>query len=113
MNIQEYNAQIIREYLAYKSGVPKNTYKGISADCKAIEKYLSDNNATITSLSGTASSEKFISFLAEKHPPATVKRRICTLRSIIYWCQEQGYIPVDHEVDMILSITLNTILKKK
>lgn len=108
MNIQEYNAQIIREYLAYKSEVPKNTYKGISADCKAIEKYLSDKNATITSLSGTASSEQFVSFLAEKHTAATVKRRLCTLRSIIYWCQEQGYIPVDHEVDIYDGLEIPT-----
>lgn len=91
MNIKEYNAQIIHEYLAYKSEAPKNTYRSISADCKAIEKYLSDNNATITSLSETASSEQFISFLATKHTTATIKRRLCTLRSIIYWCQEQGY----------------------
>ena len=93
MDVQEYNDQIICEYLAYKKGVPKNTYKGISADCKAIAKYLSDNNAMITSLSGTASSEQFVSYLTEKYTPATVKRRLCTLRSIIYWCQEQGIYP--------------------
>lgn len=100
MNIQEYNAQIIREYLAYKSEVPKNTYKGISADCKAIAKYLSDNNAMITFLSGTASSEQFVSFLTEKHHPATVKRRLCTLRSMISWCQEQGYIHLEHDINI-------------
>ncbi len=98
MNIQEYNSQIIREYLIYKNGVPKNTYKSISADCKAIEKYLFDNNAMITSLSGTASSKQFINFLAEKHTPATVKRRLCTLRSMISWCQEQGYMSPEHDI---------------
>ena len=100
MNIQEYNAQIIREYLAYKKGVPPNTYRSISADCKAIETYLSDNNAMITSLSGTAFSEQFINSLAEKHTPATVKRRLCTLRSMMAWCQEQGYIPPEHDINI-------------
>lgn len=88
MNNQEYNAHIIREYLDYKKDVPKNTYKCISADCKAIAKYLSDNDIVITSLTEAASSEQFIGFLTEKYTPATVKRRLCTLRSIIYWCQE-------------------------
>lgn len=100
MNIQEYNAQIIHEYLAYKSEVPKNTYRGILADCRAIEKYLYDNNAMITSLFGTSSSEQFISFLSEKYNPATVKRRLCTLRSIIHWCQEQTYIPPDNDINI-------------
>ena len=98
MNIKKYNARIIREYLAYKSEVPKNTYRGILSDCKVIEKYLSDNNATITSLSETVYSEKYISFLAEKHTPATVKRKICTLRSMISWCQEQGYMSPEHDI---------------
>lgn len=48
MDVQEYNAQIISEYLNYKKDVPKNTYKGILADCKAIAKYLSDNEVAIT-----------------------------------------------------------------
>ena len=95
MDVQEYNAQLIREYLDCKKDVPENTYKSISADCKAIAKYLSDNNAMLISLSGTASSEQFVNFLTEKHTSATVKRRLCTLRSIIYWCQEQGYIPIE------------------
>ncbi len=100
MDIQEYNDHIIREYLAYKKDVPENTYKGISADCKAIAKYLSDNDAMITSLTEAASSEHFISFLTEKYTPATVKCRLCTLRSIIYWCQEQGYIPAEQEINI-------------
>ncbi len=100
MNIQEYNAQIIREYLAYKSDVPKNTYKSISADCKALDKYLSDNNVMITSLHGAAVSEQLVNFLTEKYTPATVKRRLCTLRSMMSWCQEQGYIPVEHEINI-------------
>lgn len=57
MDVQEYNDQIIREYLNYKKDVPKNTYKGISADCKAIAKYLSDNDVAITSLTEAAPSE--------------------------------------------------------
>ncbi len=100
MDIQEYNAQIIREYLDYKKEVPKNTYKGISTDCRAIAKYLSDNDAVITSLTEPASSEQFVSFLTKKYTPATVKRRLCTLRSIIYWCQEQGYIPIEQEINI-------------
>lgn len=100
MNVQEYNDHIIREYLAYKKDVPENTYKGISADCKAITKYLSDNDAMIISLTEAASSEQFISFLTEKYTPATVKRRLCTLRSIIYWCQEQRYIPAEQEINI-------------
>ncbi len=100
MDIQEYNAQIIREYLDYKKEVPKNTYKGISTDCRAIAKYLSDNDAVITFLTKPASSEQFVSFLTEKYTPATVKRRLCTLHSIIYWCQEQGYIPIEQEINI-------------
>lgn len=100
MDVQEYNDQIICEYLDYKKGVPKNTYKGISADCKAIAKYLSDNDAMITSLTEAAPSEQFISFLTEKYTPATVKRRLCTLRSIIYWCQEKGYISAEQEINI-------------
>lgn len=100
MDVQEYNAQIIGEYLAFKKDVPKNTYKGISADCKAIAKYLSDNDSAITSLIEMAPSEQFVSFLIEKYTPATVKRRLCTLRSIIYWCQEKGYIPAEYEVNI-------------
>ncbi len=100
MNVQEYNQKIIQEYLAYKKDVPENTYKGISADCKAIAKYLSDNDAVITSLTEAASSEQFISFLTEKYTPATIKRRLCTLRSIIYWCQEHGYIPAEQEINI-------------
>ena len=63
MDIQEYNEQIIQEYLDYKKEVPKNTYKGISADCKAIAKYLSDSNAIITSLTEVAPSKKLSAFL--------------------------------------------------
>lgn len=100
MNIKEYNAQIICEYLAYKSEVPKNTYKSISADCKALDKYLSDNNIMITSLHGAAVSEQLVNFLTEKYTPATVKRRLCTLRSIFDWCKKQGYIPVEHKINI-------------
>ncbi|MCM1008813.1 MAG: hypothetical protein NC485_13005 [Ruminococcus flavefaciens] len=87
MDNQEYNARIIDEYLDYKKGVPQNTYKGIVADCKSITKYLSDNDVPITFLIETDFSERFIRFLTEKYTPATVKRRLCTLRSIIYWCK--------------------------
>lgn len=100
MDVQEYNDQLIREYLDYKKDVPENTYKGISADCKAITKYLSDNDVAIISLTEAAPSEQFVSFLTEKYTPATVKRRLCTLRSIIYWCQEKGYIPIENEVNI-------------
>ena len=100
MEVQEYNAQIIREYLDYKKDVPENTYRGISADCKAIAKYLFDNDLSITSLTEAASSEQFVSFLTEKYTPATVKRRLCTLRLIIYWCQEKGYIPAEYEINI-------------
>lgn len=100
MDVQEYNDQIIREYLDYKKDVPENTYKGISADCKAIAKYLSDNDLWITSLTEAAPSEQFISYLIEKYTSATVKRRLCTLRSIIYWCQEKGYISIENEVNI-------------
>lgn len=100
MNVQEYNDQIICEYLDYKKDVPENTYKGISADCKVIAKYLSDNDLVITSLTEAAPSEQFVSYLTEKYTPATVKRKLCTLRSIIYWCQEKGYIPIENEVNI-------------
>ena len=100
MDVQEYNAQIISEYLAYKKDVPKNTYKGISADCKAIAKYLSNNDLSITSLTEAAPSEQFVNFLTEKYIPATVKPRLCTLRSIIYWCQEKGYISAELEINI-------------
>lgn len=107
MNNQEYNAQIISEYLDYKKGVPENTYKGILADCKAIAKYLSDNDIAITSMTEAAHSEQFIGFLTEKYTPATVKRRLCTLRSIIYWCQEQGYIPIEQEINIFDHLDLH------
>ena len=100
MDVQEYNAQIIGEYLAFKKDVPENTYKGISADCKAIAKYLSDNDVAITSLTEAAPSKQLVSFLTEKYTPATVKRKLCTLRSVIYWCQEKGYIPAENEVNI-------------
>lgn len=100
MNIQEYNTQIINEYLIYKKNVPKRTYKSISADCKAIGKYLFESNAMITSLSGANQSEQFLIYLTEKYTPATVKRRLCTLRSMLYWCQEQGYIPHEQDVNI-------------
>ena len=106
MNIQEYNAQIIREYLINKKVVPKNTYRSISADCKVIEKYLSDNNAMITSLPGTTFAEQFVSSLTENSTPATIKRRLCTLRSIIHWCQEQGYILRDHDIDIFVNLEI-------
>lgn len=108
MDNQEYNARIIDEYLAYKKDVPKNTYKGIVADYKSITKYLSDNDAPIASLIETESSERFIGFLTEKYTPATVKHRLCTLRSIIYWCQEQGYIPIEREINIYDDLDLHT-----
>lgn len=99
MDIQEYNSQIISEFLTEKKdAVPHNTYRSIQADCNAIHSYLLDKNILFSLLSSEPENEQYISFLTERYASTTVKRRLCTLRSIICWGKDKGYISQDSSV---------------
>lgn len=101
MNIKEYNAQIIKEFLEHKTNVPHNTFRSIKSDCKSIQNYAAENNLMITMLSEESLANQYISFLSsENRTTATIKRMICTLRSIIYWCKAKGYIHKNQRVDI-------------
>lgn len=103
---KDYNTNILYNYTVSRSNAPTNTYKGIVADCKDIAKYLDNNDINITYLLKPSYSEEFIQYLTNRYATATVKRRLCTLRSILYWCQDNGYI--SDKADIEVYDTLST-----
>lgn len=96
---------IIQTFLNEQEGKnPNNTYKALKADCKVLDQYLSDNQKQLFSLIGNQEACEYISFLSSKCAPRTVKRRICTLRKLLEWCKEKGYLPAEIKIDITENI---------
>lgn len=93
--------EIIQTFLNDQEGKnPYNTYKAVKADCKILDQYLSENQKQLFSLIGNQGACEYISFLSSKYAPRTVKRKICTLRKLLEWCKEKGYLPTEIKIDI-------------
>lgn len=93
--------EIIQTFLnEQKENNPDNTYKALKADCKILDQYLSENQKQLFCLIGNQEAYEYISFLSSKCAPRTVKRKICTLRKLLEWCKEKGYLPAEIKIDI-------------
>ena len=93
--------EIIQTFLNDQKGKnPNNTYKALIADCKILDQYLSENQKQLFSLIGSQEACEYISFLSSKCAPRTVKRKICTLRKLLEWCKEKGYLPTEIKIEI-------------
>ena len=93
--------EIIQTFLNDQKGKnPYNTYKALKADCKILDQYLSDNQKQLFSLIGSQEACEYINFLSSKCAPRTVKRKICTLRKLLEWCKEKGYLPAEIKIEI-------------
>ena len=93
--------EIIQTFLnEQKEKNPDNTYKALKADCKILDQYLSEKQKQIFSLIGNQEACEYISFLSSKCAPRTVKRKVCTLRKLLEWCKEKGYLPTEIKIDI-------------
>lgn len=79
---------------------PNNTYKALKADCKILNQYLSENQKQLFRLIGNQEACEYISFLSSKCAPRTVKRKVCTLRKLLEWCKEKGYLSTEIKIDI-------------
>lgn len=79
---------------------PDNTYKAFKADCKILNQYLSEKHKNLFNLIGDQEACEYISFLSSKCAPRTVKRKVCTLRKLLEWCKEKGYLPAETKIDI-------------
>lgn len=92
---------IIQSFLKeQKEKNPDNTYKALKADCKILDQYLSENQKQLFSLIGSQEACEYISFLSSKCAPRTVKRKVCTLRKLLEWCKNKGYLPAEIKIDI-------------
>ena len=93
--------EIIQSFLKeQEESNPDNTYKALKADCKILNQYLSENQKQLFCLIGNQEACKYISFLSSKCAPRTVKRKVCTLRKLLEWCKEKGYLPAEIKIDI-------------
>lgn len=67
---------------------------------KILNQYLSEKHKNLFSLIGDQEACEYISFLSSKCAPRTVKRKICTLRKLLEWCKEKGYLPTETKIDI-------------
>lgn len=97
--------EIIQSFLKeQEESNPDNTYKALKADCKILNQYLSENQKQLFCLIGNQEACKYISFLSSKCAPRTVKRKVCTLRKLLEWCKEKGYLPAEIKIEISESI---------
>lgn len=93
--------EIIQSFLKeQETNIPTNTYKALKADCKILDQYLSENQKQLFCLIGNQEACEYISFLSSKCAPRTVKRKVCTLRKLLEWCKEKGYLPAEIKIDI-------------
>lgn len=99
--------EIIQSFLKEQEiNVPANTYKALKADCKILYRYLSENKRQLFTMIGNQEAEAYISYLSCSCAPRTVKRKVCTLRKLLEWCKEKGYLPNDIKIDISDNITM-------
>lgn len=79
---------------------PDNTYKAFKADCKILNQYLSEKHKHLFGLIGGQEACEYISFLSSKCAPRTVKRKVCTLRKLLEWCKNKGYLPAEIKIEI-------------
>ena len=100
MNIQTYNQQIINGFLEKNSERKANSYKALKSDCNSLMSFLSDSNVLISIMADQSNTDKYILYLKSlKTADRTVKRRICTLRSLLKYCADQGLI-TDQKIEL-------------
>ena len=93
--------EIIQIFLNEQKGKkPNNTYKALKADCKLLDQYLSENQKQLFCLIGSQEACEYISFLSSKCAPRTVKRKVRTLRKLLEWCKEKGYLPTEIKIEI-------------
>lgn len=93
--------EIIKSFLQEQEvNVPTNTYRALKADCKVLYGYLSENKKQLFTMIGCQESEAYINYLSSNCAPRTVKRKICTLRKLLDWCKEKGYLPAEIKIDI-------------
>lgn len=99
--------EIIQSFLKeQEESNPSNTYKALKADCKLLAQYLTENQKQLFCLIGGQEACQYISFLSSRCAPRTVKRKVCTLRKLLEWCKEKGYLPAEIKIDISENIEL-------
>ncbi len=84
--------KLIQSFLNECSELPYNSYKSVLADCKNINEYLNMKQTSFTIFSDNTAVQKYADYLLENSSPNTARRRICTLRKLIHWCEDNGFI---------------------
>ena len=95
--------KLIQSFLDECSELPYNSYKSVFADCKSINEYLNMNQTQLAVFSDNTAVQKYADYLLENSSPSTTRRRICTLRKLIRWCEDNGFINV---CDTNLSVSI-------
>ena len=92
-----YNEQIIESYLQTQSHRKPNSLRSISYDCKVLMEYLNEKNISIFKMSNRDEFTHYADWLETFSSGRTIQRRLCTLRSVIKHCENQGLI-AEHNV---------------
>lgn len=98
------NEEIIQTFLDECLEFPHNSYKSISADCKSLNEYLKLNEKKLAELYDNSEVQKYADYLLENLSPNTARRRICTLRKLLRWCEDNGFINCCDTTNLSVSI---------
>lgn len=93
--------EIIQQFLDEQPTKPYNTYRSLQGDCKLLNDYLELKNKQLLKLVNKSEVERYVNFLSQNYSSKTIKRRICTLRKLLYWCQDRGLIPEKKEISIV------------
>ena len=87
-----YNHHIIEGFLASQSNRNSNSLRSIKCDCAVLGQYLSEQHLSVFKLADSDEFSKYASWLETSFSSRTIQRRLCTLRSVLRYCEEQGII---------------------
>ena len=93
-----YNIHIIDSFLKSKADRKPNSLRSITADCKVLSQYLSENELSIFQMNNNADFTQYANWLKEKYSSRTVHRRLCTLRAVIKYCEDQKIIAKQKDI---------------
>ncbi len=96
--------EIIQTFLDECSELPHNSYKSVLADCKNLDEYLKLNEKELAELYDNSEVQKYADYLLENLSPNTARRRICTLRKLLRWCEDNGFISRCDTTNLSVSI---------
>lgn len=111
MNTQDYNKYLMDEFIQSNNDSKCSTFKALKYDCDNILEFLSFKEKSILILVEQAETNKFIEWLKtfKQYSERTIKKRMCTVRALLRFCQSKGLISDDKKILISEDLSINRI----